>query len=46
MFTKFPKPELPRPPEGFLDEKQLDAAVRQFLNSGFDDDVRYLNKMK
>ena len=30
-----------------MDDKQLEGAVRQFLNNGFDDDVRYLNtKMK
>ena len=31
----------------FMDEKQLEGAVRQFLIDGFDDDVRYLTtKMK
>jgi hypothetical protein len=30
----------------FMDEKQLEGAVKQFLNDGFNDDVRYLNKMK
>ncbi len=31
----------------FMDEKQLEGAVRQFMNNGFDDDLRYLNtKMK
>jgi hypothetical protein len=30
-----------------MDDKQLEGAVRQTLNSGFDDDLRYLNtKMK
>ncbi len=30
-----------------MDDKQLEGAVRQTLNSGFDDDMRYLNtKMK
>jgi hypothetical protein len=30
-----------------MDDKQLEGAVRQFLNNGFDDDLRYLNtKMK
>jgi hypothetical protein len=26
----------------FLDDKQLEGAVKQFLDSGFSDDVRYL----
>jgi hypothetical protein len=26
-----------------MDDKQLEGAVRQFLNNGFDDDLRYLN---
>jgi polyketide cyclase/dehydrase/lipid transport protein len=30
----------------FMDEKQLEGAVKQFLNDGFNDDVRYLSKMK
>jgi hypothetical protein len=31
----------------FMDEKQLEGAVRTFLNTAFDDDLRYLNtKMK
>ena len=30
-----------------MDDKQLEGAVRQTLNNGFDDDMRYLNtKMK
>jgi hypothetical protein len=30
-----------------MDDKQLEGAVREFLNGGFDDDLRYLNtKMK
>jgi hypothetical protein len=29
-----------------MDDKQLEGAVKQFLNDGFNDDVRYLNKMK
>ena len=30
-----------------MDDKQLEGAVREFLNSGFGDDLRYLNtKMK
>ena len=30
-----------------MDDKQLEGAVKQFLNNGFDDDLRYLNtKMK
>ena len=30
-----------------MDEKQLEGTVREFLNNGFDDDLRYLNtKMK
>ena len=30
-----------------MDDKQLEGAVREFLNNGFDDDLRYLNtKMK
>lgn len=30
----------------FMDEKQLEGAIKQFLNDGFNDDLRYLNKMK
>ncbi len=30
----------------FMDDKQLEGAVRQFLNGGFEDDLRYLSKMK
>lgn len=30
----------------FMDEKQLEGAVKQFLDNGFNDDVRYLSKMK
>jgi len=31
----------------FMDDKQVESTVRQMLNSGFDDDLRYLNtKMK
>ncbi len=30
----------------FMDEKQLEGAIKQFLNDGFNDDVRYLSKMK
>ncbi len=31
----------------FMDDKQVESTVRQMLNSGFDDDFRYLNtKMK
>jgi hypothetical protein len=30
----------------FMDDKQLEGAVKQFLDNGFSDDVRYLNKMK
>ncbi len=30
----------------FMDDKQLEAAVKQFLDNGFNDDLRYLNKMK
>jgi hypothetical protein len=31
----------------FMDDKQLEGAVREFLNNGFSDDLRYLNtKMK
>ncbi len=30
----------------FMDEKQLEGAIKQFLNDGFNDDVRYLTKMK
>jgi len=31
----------------FMDDKQLQAAVKDFLNNGFNDDVRYLTtKMK
>jgi len=31
----------------FMDDKQVEGTVRQILNSGFDDDLRYLNtKMK
>ncbi len=30
----------------FMDERQLEGAIKQFLNDGFNDDVRYLNKMK
>jgi len=31
----------------FMDEKQLETAIRDFLNNGFDDDTRYLKtKMK
>ncbi len=31
----------------FMDDKQVESTVRQILNSGFDDDLRYLNtKMK
>lgn len=26
----------------FMDDKQVEGTVRQILNSGFDDDVRYL----
>lgn len=29
-----------------MDDKQLEGAVRQFLNGAFDDDMRYLMKMK
>ena len=30
-----------------MDDKQLEGAVREFLNNGFNDDLRYLNtKMK
>lgn len=29
-----------------LDDKQLEGAIKQFLNGGFEDDLRYLNKMK
>jgi hypothetical protein len=30
----------------FMDEKQLVGAVKQFLDGGFEDDLRYLSKMK
>lgn len=31
----------------FMDDKQLEGAVKEFLNNGFNDDLRYLNtKMK
>jgi len=31
----------------FMDDKQLEGTVRQFLDNGFGDDLRYLNtKMK
>jgi hypothetical protein len=31
----------------FMDDKQLEGAVKEFMNNGFDDDLRYLNtKMK
>ena len=30
----------------FMDDKQLEGALKQFLDNGFSDDVRYLNKMK
>ena len=30
----------------FMDEKQLEGAVKEFLNDGFNDDVKYLTKMK
>jgi hypothetical protein len=29
-----------------LDDNQLEMTVRQFLNNGFDDDLRHLSKMK
>jgi hypothetical protein len=30
-----------------MDDKQLEAAIKQFLDGGFNDDVRYLTtKMK
>jgi uncharacterized protein YndB with AHSA1/START domain len=30
----------------FVDDRQLEGTLRQFLNDTFDDDVRYLLKMK
>ncbi len=30
----------------FMDDKQLEGTIKQFLDGGFEDDLRYLNKMK
>ncbi len=30
----------------FMDDKQLEGTLKQFLDGGFEDDLRYLNKMK
>ncbi len=29
----------------FMDDKQLEGTIKQFLNGAFEDDLRYLNKM-